>query len=217
MVGLILFFIACILAIVPVIFYYIRKGRSEALVYIAPVLWLRAFSSLYEFFISFLLRVDSSIWFMLYPVLEFLVMYYFFQKLFGEKHKGIINKFLIGFLLATVVLLAIWLYTGMSQTDSVLTILQTIFIYMMAFLWFKEIFSEMKLASLWDSPAFYFISGFIMYFSGTFFLFVMTDIVFTEKEMNQYWIINVILSLLLNITLSIGVWKGQNKSIRYSG
>lgn len=201
----------------PVILFYLRKAQSEDLAYIAPVLWLRAFSSLYEFFISFLLQVNSTIWFMVYPIMEFLVMYYFFRKLFGEKHKAIINKFLIAFLLAAVALLVIWLYTGKSQTDSLLTVIQTIFVYTTAFLWFKEIFSEMKLASLWHSPAFYFVSGFIMYFSGTFFLFVMTDIVFTEDEMNRYWILNVILSLLLNTILTIGVWKGQNKSIRYSG
>ncbi len=207
-------FISCI----PVLFYKARKtGHLPDVRFIAPFLWLLLLSSIYEKVFTGIFRIDTAIWFRLYPLLEFLCLVYFFDRLLNRAYRVLFLVFLGFFIFCFTFFLILWILNGYSKVDSYLTVIETVFVYSASLLWFKDLFTNMELKSLWDSPAFYFISGFILYFSGTLFLFLMSDFVFTSEQMVKYWIINILLSLFLDFILIIGIWKGQHKSIRYSG
>lgn len=217
MIREVLLYATYVMAVMPAIFYLFKKPNALDLKYIAPFVYLQAFSFLYEFIVTRQIGIDSTIWFKAYTCLEFICLYYFYDRLTDKKYTVLLKTFLWIFMSLFIGLLVFWLVTGNSRTDSWLTIIETLLVYSASFLWFKDIFTNMNLTTLWDSPAFYFISGFILYFSGTFFLFLMSDIVFTRKEMNKHWIINVILSLILYIIIASGIWKGHQKSHPYSG
>jgi hypothetical protein len=217
MFNLILLYLAFFMGGMPALLYKLRATVSEENRFIAPFAYLIAISSIYESTVTLIFNVDSTVWFKMYTLLEFLCIFYFFLKLLHKQYRPLLYGFLVFFVITFIILQLLWLTEGKSETDSYLAIIETLFVYTMTFLWFKDIFTNRSLDSLWDSPAFYFISGFILYFSGTLFLFLMSDFVLTQQESGRYWIINVVLSLFFSIILLIGIWKGQIKSIRYSG
>ncbi len=66
----------------------------------------------------------------------------------------------------------------------------------------------MEIPDLMDSSVFYFITGFFMYYSTTLALFLMSSFIFTsELYFYDYWLVNVIATLILRICLIVGVWK----------
>jgi hypothetical protein len=213
----ILLFIAYAVGLVPFLLYNIKKNKSLDVKALSPFINLLALACLYEFIVTGQFRIDTLIWFKIYSFLEFISIYFFFETLSNHKYNKLLRLYFWIFILVYVGLQINWLMGGKSNTDSWLSIIETLFVYNAAYLWFKETFTNMSLTTLWASPAFYFISGFILYFSGTLFLFLMSDFVFTPQEMNKHWIINVILSLLLSIIIILGIWKSQRKSHQYSG
>jgi hypothetical protein len=214
----VILFTTLVSGLIPAIFVLGKKNYfSPEIFFLKPLFLILAFASFYEVIITLIFKVNTAVWFRIYTLMEFLCILYFFRQLLERKYKMLWNCFLLLFVASFVVLGIEWMVYENRKTDSYLTVIETLLVFAGSVIWFKDIFKYAKLASLWNSPAFYFISGFILYFSGTLFLFLMSDFVFTSKEMSKYWIINVILTLLLNIILLIGIWKGQQKSIRYSG
>jgi hypothetical protein len=206
-----------LISLLPAILIWLKKPRWQEVKYIIPFGLLTTFAGLYEILVTGIFGFNTTVWFKVYTFLEFVCIYYFFLKLSDKKYRKIFIFYLGVFIAIFVALQLYWINGGRASTDSSLTIFETVLVFSASFLWFRKIFSDMRLTTLWDSPAFYFISGFILYFSGTFFLFLMTDWVLTTEEMNRHWIINVILTLLLNSMITFGIWKGHQKSHQYSG
>lgn len=202
--------------ILPAVLLIFRKTVSKEIVFLVPFIILTFFAAFYEIIVTDYFGVNQTLWFKVYTLLEFLCINYFFQRLI-PRAKNILYAFLIIFSILFISLQAHWIIGGVAETDSWLSIVETIMVYLMALFWFKDIFANMDIPSLWHSPAFYFIAGFILYFSGTFFLFIMVDLVFTLQEGIDHWVINVILTLILCLIISIGIWIGQQKSPQYSG
>lgn len=196
---------------------YYRRNRIIKFDYIKEYFFLIAFGALYEIIGTRWLNINTTVWFKVYVLLEFICIYLFFQRISAGQYRVWYRNFMFVFLLTFVGLQTYWISGGSPKTDSWLTILETILVYVGSTIWFKDIFKNLDLNTLWDSPEFYFISSFILYFSGTLFLFLMTDFVFSPKEMSKYWIINIVLSLVSDIIIIIGIWKGQQKSPQYSG
>jgi hypothetical protein len=204
-------------AATPIILYFFLRRFQHGVKCLVPYFWLSFFGAFYEFIITDRLHVNSTIWFKSYSLLEFLCLYYFFRCLLERRSAIILNSFLASFIAVFIFLQICWLKSGEEKTDSYLAVLETLFAYVGSFIWFRSIFLNMDLTTLWDSAVFYFISGFILYLSGTLFLFLMSDFVLTTEESGKHWIINVVLSILLNFVIIIGIWKGHQKSHQYSG
>jgi len=209
--------IAYAIALLPGVIILIKRSRWPEIDYIKPLAILTTLAALYEIIVTGFFSQDTKIWFKVYTFLEFVCIWYFFMKLSGSKYKRAFIMFLCAFVVVSTGLQFYWIFGGSGDTDSVMTISETVLVFSASTLWLKKIFTDLSLTSLWESPAFYFITALIFYFSGTFFLFVMTDIIFTTQEMNKHWIINVVSSLLLNSFLTLGIWKGRQKSHQYSG
>lgn len=209
-------YLAYVLGTVPIILYLSKREKHKDIRFLVPFIYLSVASVIYEIIATEILSVNSTIWFKVYTLLEFLSLYYFFK--FALRNSAtLVNTFLIGFVLAFLSLQVHWFMGGNANTDSSLITIEALLVYIGSFIWFKQTFTDMNLKTLWNSPTFFFISGFVLFFSGTLFLFLMSDIVFTQKEVSRYWIINVILSIVLYISISIGIWIGQQKSPQYSG
>jgi hypothetical protein len=213
-----IFYIALFSGFVPLLLvgWQNRHGRMHAA--IIPFVVLVFAASMYEWIFTNILRVNTLVWFRVYILLEYLCLLYYFTKivpsakLFGA---GFSILFLTAFMLSVVY----WDDSSSYKGDGYLSVLQTIFTYIFAFLWFKDIFKNLELTSLWNSPDFYFISAFVLYYSATIFLFILADIMVKQDkgQFVHYWSINIVSVLVLRLLLTFGIWKGHQKSIPYSG
>ncbi|UUC43956.1 hypothetical protein [Flavobacterium cerinum] len=201
---------------IPLVLFLIRKKQRQLpplSSYIAPYIWLTFIASAYELIGTLILKLNSDIWFRSYLLLEFGVLFYFFYKVFKKRYRPLFYFFGAVFLLTFIGLLFVWNDWSNLKTDSYLSLIEAIFVYTFVILWFKDVFHNLSEQYLWNFPLFYFISGFIFYFSGTLFLFLMGDLIDENPELNfeDFWVFNLILIIIKNIFLMVGIWRKQKK------
>ncbi|HEX8576205.1 MAG TPA: hypothetical protein VF677_07925, partial [Flavobacterium sp.] len=69
-------------------------------------------------------------------------------------------------------------------------------------------FEKMDVHNLWQSDTFYFIAGLIIYYASTIFLFLSSIFIYNSNlYFYDFWLVNIIATLILRVLLSIGVWK----------
>lgn len=213
----ILLFIVQVLGIIPILLLKVQKQTHETL-YIKPFVWLLTFSVFYEVVATLILKINNIVWFRFYLLLEFYAVFYFFLRLFEARYKVYLISSASIFAVVFITLLFYWDNSNNLKTDSFLSVLEIIFVYCSSILWCKDLFNNLTQRSLLDYSIFYFIAGFILYFSGTLFLFLISDLIFSSTlNFENYWTLNIAFNILLRIFLIIGIWKGQQKSMQYSG
>jgi hypothetical protein len=206
-----LLYITLLAGLIPVTALVLLRNKTSRIGPIKPFLYLTAVSSLYEIIFSLILRKDVTIWFTIYDTLEFLLIFYFFFKLNFPKYKIF---FLVSIILFVILIIPNIFFISESihhflNVQAIFSGAITFFIFVMTFLWFKGIFKKMEIPSLWNNPDFYYISALFIYHATTFFLFLLSDVILkidAEKFMD-YWLLNIIATLILRILLIIGVWK----------
>lgn len=196
------------IGLVPLLFLFLKRRAFDKSHPIVPFLWLTAVATFYEFFGSVLLKIDTSYWFQLYPLLSFLALYYFFVRLLEPNFKGFFRLFLLLFVI--VYALSFYYY---SQNDRFISSAInrssiTIFVFVFSWLWFRNLFEKMDIPNLWKKDALYFIVGLTIYYSSTFFLFLSSIFILNSNlYFYDFWLVNVIATLVLRILLCLGVWK----------
>lgn len=204
----ILFYIALFIGFIPLLILFLKKRAFDSKEHITPFVWLTALATLYEFIGTVLLKINTTYWSQLYSFLAFLTLYYFFFKLFRPNYK---NAFRIYFILFTIIFcISFFFWTDKNTfiTRAINRIPLTLFVLTFSFFWFKELFKKMKIQNPWQNADFYFVSGFAIYYSSTFFLFLLGSFIFNSNVyFYDYWLVNIIATLILRIFLIIGVWK----------
>ncbi len=213
-------YLTMLMSFVPLIIYsWRRRAMQKQVKFLVPFMWLIATAALYEIVATMIFHLNSTIWFRFYLLLEFAALCYFFYNLLGDQKRQWLYFFGILFLGSFLVITFKWENNSQYANDSYLSIIETLFVFCGVFLWFRNILGELYVKSLWQNPIFYFLCGLILYFSGTIFLFICSDYLATldENLLLQYWTLNVFFSFVLRAFIIIGLWKGQQTSIRYSG
>jgi hypothetical protein len=79
---------------------------------------------------------------------------------------------------------------------------------------FYRIISEMKVLRLGKYPLFWINAGLLVYFSSSFFLFIMSNyILHLNNTLNVYiWMVHAVLNVILYTMISIGLWIHNNNS-----
>ena len=204
-----LFHLALILGPIPfaIICFSKRLGNSHDLFYIKPYLFFVVISNIYEFVGTDIYNLPTAIWFKVCLLFEFFTILYYFYNLLGKDFKAY-------FYFAGIFFMALFLFfifnskiNGGLLTDSYLSVYQTIFVFISVILWFRKIFIELPETSLLKLPDFYFVSGFILYFSGTLFLFLLGDLLFRmdPEKLPNYWTLIVVFNIILSLFLIQGV------------
>lgn len=205
-----LLYFAFILGLLPIsILKYKKKLITVETYFITPFLWLVFVATLYEWICTKILKIPTTIWFRVYLLLEFLALLYYFYHLLKKQFKIFFG---ISFVLYTG--LFVFLLPSLSgdhylKADAYLSIVETVFVYVCVVLWFINIFQELTEHSLLHVPHFYFISGFLMYFSGTLFLYLMGDLLLYSSSISfeAYWNLSIIFNIILRVLLIIGAWR----------
>lgn len=204
----VIFYTALFIGIIPLLILFLKKRTFDFREPITPFIWLTAFATLYEFIGTGLLEIKTSYWFQLYSLLEIATLFYFFFKLFKTKNKIALGIFLV--LLVTIYGFSFffWIQNSSFIPNTINKTPLTLFILIFSFLWFKELFKKMEVQNPWQNAYFYFVSGFSVYYSSTFFLFLLASLIFNSNVyFYDYWLINIIATFILRTSLIIGVWK----------
>lgn len=205
-----LLYFAFILGLLPILILKFKKRKVAIGTYfITPFLLLVFFSSLYEWIATKIFEVPTILWFRVYLLLEFLTLVYYFFYLLKKRFK-VFFCISTGLFITTFIFLLPDLYSGHNlKADAYLSIFEIVFVYIGIVLWFRNIFKELNEQSLLHIPDFYFISGFLMYFSGTLFLFLMGDLLLNHTTINfqAYWNLSIIFNIILRLFLIIGAWR----------
>jgi hypothetical protein len=165
-------------------------------------------ATLYEFIGTVLFKINTTYWSQLYSFLAFLTLYYFFFKLSRPNYKNAYHIFFILFIIIFCISFFFWTDENTFITRAINRIPLTLFVLTFSFLWFKELFKKMEIQNPWQNANFYFVSGFSIYYSSTFFLFLLGNLIFNSNiYFYDYWLINVMATLILRTFLIIGVWK----------
>ena len=204
----IVFYITLFSGLLPLLFLFLRKKAFDKEHPAVPLLWLTAIGSLYELIGSVLLKINTMYWFQLYPFLSFLTLYYLFFKLLKYNYKNLFRVFF--YLFIAVYLVSLYFFSDENKllTTGLNRIPIFIFVFTFTGLWFKNLFQKMEEQYLLQNDNFYFITALIIYNASTLFLFIASNLIYNSNlYFLDFWIVNIIASLILRILLCIGVWK----------
>jgi len=207
-----LFYFYLALGILPLFLLKSLKIKGFQLLFIQPFVWLIFLASIFEF-IAFKKQWETPYWYRFFILIDFLLLFYFFFFTLKKKYKLFFYSFLASFLLLYLYLIMMWDVKDSLRTDFYLTTFETLFVFIASILWFITVFSELKEPSLLHAPNYYFIAGFILYYSGTFFLFLVSDFMIknVESDFLSYWNANILFNVLLRTLIMIGIWKARKK------
>jgi len=195
------------------LFLFKRQKLNPEAKFMFPYILLVFIASLYEFFGTVLLHLNVKYWFVVYEFLASFALFYFFYTLLKKSSKTLFYLYIFLFVFVTINAAVIWTGHNFFDISSYFNLLQTFFILTFSVIWIKRMFISLELESFTSSSTFYFISGLILYYSGTVFLFLMGNLIFKmdRNSFQDYWLLNIILNLALRTLLIIGIWKGQVK------
>ncbi len=176
-----------------------------------PYFWLIGLSSLYEQVFTLWLRVDATIYFRIYGLLDMVLMLYFYSQVVKGQRAAI---WLFG-LAYSIVFIYLWIHFDeydLTRADQICVPISTFIVFYFTILWFRQQFLAMREESLLSMGSFYFVSGLFMYFAATIFLFLYSNLVFKSKAVNyllEFWVFNIFMVILARLIFIIAIWKGR--------
>lgn len=195
---------------VPFLYFILfrRRKKLEAKS-ILPYLILTFFASLYELFGTLIIGWNVSNWFFIYNLLSFLCIYYFYYLELKKSYKSFFIFFFFSFLLLLLHLIYSHSLDDFLIISAKFHLFITVFILLSTLFWFHNLVNKEISNSKLNYGTFYFISGFVLYYCGTLFLFLMSNGLYISNSVLffNYWSINIILNLVKFIFLIIGLWK----------
>lgn len=147
-------------------------------------------------------------------MIEFTFFCYFFYLISSKnKSRKIIPIIWAGFILFA--LFDLFYYNKMKAFDSFAIGIESIIVILLCI---YHLFSQIKGSNnlmIYSTFNFWVIIAFLLYFSGTFFLYIMTEnMVFDVAFQKLYFIINISFNILKNILLSVAMCMKTNQAPR---
>lgn len=207
-----LLYFVIIFGVSPFLYFLIaRKQYTSELKPILPFVSLTFIASLYEFFGTLIFKWNVSYWFIIYDIFSFLSIFYFFFHILQKNFLKFFQLFLLFF-----VILCFFLFISFEAKDfltftSYIDTFITLFILFFTIVWFRKLIIDVYIENLLSTSTFYFISGFVLYYCGTLFLFLLSNYIYKVDSVlfQSYWVVNIVLNLILRILLIVGLWKAR--------
>lgn len=153
-------------------------------------------------------HLPTAILFHIYTVLEFCVLALLYKHLFHkERIKKNINIVILLFFVFKI--LDISFFTSIQESDTLAMTLESVVMITFGILYFDQVLREMVIPNLEKHPVFWINSGILIYFSGSLFLFLFSDFIFSFSGQISYWSfwsIHSLLTIIKYTLFSIGLW-----------
>lgn len=132
------------------------------------------------------------------------LIFYNSPKIHSPRYK----KFIVfGVIVSLVIGLLFYNKNDFSIIDFTVVRLYGILI---AVIFFERVLSEVRIKNILTYSMFWINSGFLLYFCGTFFIFLLSDKVLSRKAQpeifQQYWDTNLIFYIFFCLLASVGIW-----------
>ena len=196
-----------IFSLLLLVFYVKLKSNNNLL----HLVILFSFGALYELIFTIYFKVNSEIWFKIYPFLEFIGLLYFFRKLIGLSQS--VFYIIIGIYSVLFIYMYYLYHFKISSTalELFIPITHCLLVFTGSTKWTIQQFEKLETSSLLHFPVFYILSGMILYYSGTFFIFGLETIFrYTKSPVLLYfWYINLLLLFIYRLSFYIAIWKAK--------
>lgn len=197
-------------SIILLLYFKFSKGKNSDL-NINNLILLFFIGGIYELLFTMVLGYDSQIWFKIYPFLEFIALLYFFRKLIGLSQS--VFYIIIGIYSILFIYLYYLYHFKISSTalELFIPITHCLLVFTGSTKWTIQQFEKLETSSLLHFPVFYILSGMILYYSGTFFIFGLETIFrYTKSPVLLYfWYINLLLLFIYRLSFYIAIWKAK--------
>lgn len=197
-------------SIILLLYFKFSKGKNSDL-NINNLILLFFIGGIYELLFTMVLGYDSQIWFKIYPFLEFIALLYFFRKLIGLSQS--VFYIIIGIYSVLFIYMYYLYHFKISSTalELFIPITHCLLVFTGSTKWTIQQFEKLETSSLLHFPVFYILSGMILYYSGTFFIFGLETIFrYTKSPVLLYfWYINLLLLFIYRLSFYIAIWKAK--------
>lgn len=97
---------------------------------------------------------------------------------------------------------------GNSKINVISNLCLTLYGVLLASIYFYKVYTEMKIANLFQDGLFWVNSAFLIYFSSTFYVSLFEDYIRSEDSNLLYytWPIQLVSTIIFNVILSRGIW-----------
>lgn len=166
---------------------------------------------IYELFFTMTLGYNSEIWFKVYSYFEFITLLIFFRKLIGISQSVFLFIMSLYSLIYIVLAFLFFNQINVHIFELFIPITNCLLVYTCSTKWTIQQFEKLETSSLLHFPVFYILSGMILYYSGTFFIFGLETIFrYTKSPILLYfWYINLFLLFIYRLSFYIAIWKAK--------
>jgi hypothetical protein len=209
---MVLLYFVIVFGISPFLYFLVARRQSAIeLKAILPYVFLTFISSFYEFFGTLTFGWNVSHWFLIYDILSFISIYYFFFQVLQKQFSILFLSFFLTFILSCICLFISFEVKDFLFITSYLDAFITLFILFFTIIWFRKLMIETYVDNLLNNTTFYFISGFVLYYCGTLFLFLLSNYIYKADSVlfQSYWVVNIVLNFVLRSLLLVGLWKAK--------
>ena len=188
--------------------FYLKYKKNNSLLLLV---FLFTFGALYELIFTIYLKNNSEIWFKTYSYFEFITLLFFFKKLIGIS-RSVFYLISSSYTIIYVILAILYLKNlNINIFELFIPISNCLLVYTSSTKWTIQQFEKLETSSLFHFPVFYILSGMILYYSGTFFIFGLETIFRSTKSaiLLYFWYINLFLFFLYRLSFYIAIWKAK--------
>lgn len=166
---------------------------------------------IYELIFTMLLGYDSQIWFKIYSYLEFLTLLLFFRKLIGITQSVFYFIIILYSIIYTFLAVMFFNKININLFELFIPIANCLIVFTGSTKWTIQQFEKLETSSLLHFPVFYILSGMILYYSGTFFIFGLETIFRYTKSptLLYFWYINLLLLFIYRLSFYFAIWKAK--------
>lgn len=192
------------------LYFYLNKQLLDNLnIYYLVLLF--GLGALSELSFSIILNFDSQYWFKIYSYLEFLTLLLFFRKLIGITQSVFYFIIILYSIIYAFLVVMFFNKININLFELFIPIANCLLVFTGSTKWTIQQFEKLETSSLLHFPVFYILSGMILYYSGTFFIFGLETIFRNTKNtiLLYFWYVNLVLAFIYRLSFYIAIWKAK--------
>ncbi|MDO7874264.1 hypothetical protein Q5H93_05930 [Hymenobacter sp. ASUV-10] len=147
-----------------------------------------------------------------YTIVEFLLIALFYRSFFnGFYPRWLVPALIAGFLL--IAALSTIFLQQLSDSNAYVRGLESLLVIGLALLCFYKILTELLTKRLEKDPVFWINTGFLLYFAGNLFLFLLSNALLKQPHQQlsfMAWGLHALLMALMHVFIGIGLWFSPN-------
>lgn len=182
---------------------YMKKELKVMCYYLAFVLLFQ----LIAIVVSAVFKTNNLPFLHFYTVVEFGIISWFYKEYLGSflNPKIIYGNFV---LFTTLAILNVIFVQSIFEYNSYPRGLECLFVVFYAITAYYKIIKSLEIISIEKSPLFWINAGFLFYFAGSLFLFVLGNLILTQDiQLSMLsWAIHACLVALMYVFIGIGLW-----------